>query len=116
MQFYKGLMSIASTSLPSVSKLTMQGPMLTHQQKLLLNASITAVEVLSSLKAIGDDKDPGADRYNFVSFKKAWGIVQQDIIEAILESFHKGKMYKPKNYTSITLVPKKCQFYHSEGV
>lgn len=80
--------------------------MLTHQQKLSLNKVVAVVKVESILKAIGDDKSPGVDGYNAVFFKKASRLIQLDIIEAVLEYFNTSKIYKPMNYTSISLVPK----------
>lgn len=94
-----------------------RGPLLTHQQKLWLNTPITAAaEDLSSLREIGDNKSPRVDGYNTVFFEKAWEIVQNETIVAVLEFFHIGKLYKPMNSTSNTLVPKNVILSQSRSI
>ncbi|XP_019234766.1 PREDICTED: uncharacterized protein LOC109215203 [Nicotiana attenuata] len=68
------------------------GTTLSHQQRVDLCAEVTNQEIVESLKAIGDDKDPGIDGFNF--FKKAWDIISMQIIDAMKECFSTEKLYK----------------------
>ncbi|XP_075101661.1 uncharacterized protein LOC142177098 [Nicotiana tabacum] len=68
--------------------------------------SVTREEVLQALKELPNDKAPGIDGYPAEFFKEYWGIVGEDIINAILQFFENGKLLKEVNCTTITLVPK----------
>lgn len=64
------------------------------------------MEIVESLKAIGDDKAPGIDGYNAVFFKKSWRIIGRQVTSSIKQFFSSTKMYKPINCATITLIPK----------
>ncbi|XP_070043632.1 uncharacterized protein [Nicotiana tomentosiformis] len=74
--------------------------------KVDLCAEVTNQEIVESLKAIGDDKAQDIDGFNAVFFKKAWDIINIQIIDAVKEFFSIGKLYKAINCTTVTLVPK----------
>ncbi|XP_075077303.1 uncharacterized protein LOC142164039 [Nicotiana tabacum] len=48
----------------------------------------------------------GIDGFNAVFFKKAWDIINIQIIDVVKEFFSTGKLYKAINCTIVTLVPK----------
>ncbi|XP_019252718.1 PREDICTED: uncharacterized protein LOC109231512 [Nicotiana attenuata] len=78
---YKSLMGSVANSLPAINRLYMKnGPTLSHQQRMDLCAEFSS--------------------------KKAWGIINNRITEAIKEFFSTGKIYKAINCSTITLVPK----------
>ena len=55
---------------------------------------------------IGRDKTPSLDGYTIQFFKKAWGIVGEDVVAAILSYFQTNYMLPAFNSTCIALVPK----------
>lgn len=55
---------------------------------------------------MSSEKAPGPDGYNVRFFKSAWNVVGNDVIKAVLEFFHNGRMLKEFNNTTIALVPK----------
>lgn len=67
---------------------------------------MTTEEIYDGLCSIGDEKAPGLDGYNAFFFKKAWHIVKDKVMEAIMEFFKCGKLYRAINCTTIMLVPK----------
>ena len=62
------------------------------------------------------DKSLGpANRFGTHFFKDAWHTVGNDVIQAIQEFFHTGKLLKEVNDTLITLIPKvKCPEHVTE--
>ena len=58
------------------------------------------------MRSIRNDKALGIDGYNALFFKHTWKIIEQDVIEAIKSFFTTGKLFKPFNFTLVTLIPK----------
>lgn len=56
--------------------------------------------------SINTDKAAGPDGFNSLFYRHGWEIVKEDVINAIMEFFAKGKMLKQVNSTAITLIPK----------
>nr|XP_009592516.1 uncharacterized protein LOC104089354 [Nicotiana tomentosiformis] len=51
-------------------------------------------------------KPQGGDDFNVCFYKKAWAIIGEDVIAAVLNFFNGNKMYRPANSTSVTLISK----------
>lgn len=105
--FYKSLMGSATHMLPGIDKeIINKGAKLSKQQRIELCRDVTTEEIYDGLCSIGDEKAPGLDGYNAFFFKKAWHIVKDKVMEAIMEFFKCGKLYRAINCTTIMLVPK----------
>lgn len=105
--FYKSLIGTASQTLFAIDKMVMcNGAKLTQQQRIELCRDVTTEEIYEGLCSIGDDKAPGVDAYNAFFFKKAWPTVKDEVMEAAMDFFKSGKLYRAINCTAITLEPK----------
>ncbi|XP_019255155.1 PREDICTED: uncharacterized protein LOC109233745 [Nicotiana attenuata] len=105
--YYKSLMGTISTTLLAMNRTYMKhGSILTHQHRVDLCAEVTNQGIVESLEAIGDDKAPCINGFNEIFFKKAWDIINIQIIDAMKKFFTTGKLYKAINCTTVTLVPK----------
>lgn len=82
------------------------GPVLSHQQGLLLDLTFSPEEIKSALWSIPDEKAPGLDGFNSKFYKSAWDIVGPDVVKAISHFFLTGKMPRSWNTATITLIPK----------
>ena len=58
------------------------------------------------MQSIGKDKAPGIDGYNALFFKHTWKIVKKDVVKAVIDFFTKGKLFKPFNFTLVSLLLK----------
>ncbi|KAL0292405.1 UNVERIFIED_CONTAM: hypothetical protein Scaly_2591500 [Sesamum calycinum] len=63
-------------------------------------------EIKTAFFDIVEDKALGPDVYSSGFFKVAWLIVGEEMIKAIMEFFHSGKILKHLNATLIILIPK----------
>ncbi|KAJ6925333.1 hypothetical protein NC651_009871 [Populus alba x Populus x berolinensis] len=66
----------------------------------------TSEEIKRALFSIPDDKAPGPDGFTSYFFKKCWGIVGADFINAIRSFFDRSTLPRGINATIIALVPK----------
>ncbi|XVE56937.1 hypothetical protein DITRI_Ditri04bG0050900 [Diplodiscus trichospermus] len=71
-----------------------------------MSLPISAEEVKQTLFSINGDKSPGPDGYTACFFKKAWSVVGDDIVKAVLHFFHASKLIPAVNSTIVVLVPK----------
>ncbi|KAH0682270.1 hypothetical protein KY289_020022 [Solanum tuberosum] len=84
---YMSLMVSTATVLPAIDQLVMRrGPTLTIAQQTSLRTEVTDQEILDSLHA--------------------WPVIHNDVMLAVKELFHTGKLFRAVNCTTITLVPK----------
>ncbi|KAK4386165.1 hypothetical protein Sango_2487100 [Sesamum angolense] len=78
---------------------------LVTQEGIAMLQPVSRDEIKTAFFDIAEDKAPGPDGYSSRFFKAAWPIVGEEIIKAIMEFFHSGKILK-LNATLITLIPK----------
>ncbi|GJV60156.1 hypothetical protein Tco_1466256 [Tanacetum coccineum] len=76
-----------------------------HYSQFLEQAGITE-KVKDDLFSMGNDKAPGPDGYTTAFFKEAWGIVADDVTNAVMEFFTNGKLLRELNHTIIALILK----------
>ncbi|XP_071719398.1 uncharacterized protein [Rutidosis leptorrhynchoides] len=70
-------------------------------------------EIKEAIFGIGDDKASGPDGYSSTFFKKAWGIVGEEVCTAVQDFFANGQLLTELNHTILTLLlkvesPSKC--------
>lgn len=85
---------------------TKKGSVLNKSQQLKLIEPISGDEVLLALKGINDTKTLSLNGLNACFFKRAWPIIAEDVVVAILDLFSTQRLYKPVNYACVTLIPK----------
>ncbi|KAJ0855829.1 putative RNA-directed DNA polymerase transcription factor bZIP family [Helianthus annuus] len=79
---------------------------LNKQEAEQMVVTVSRDEVKKAMFQIADEKAPGPDGYTAKFFKAAWGIIGEDIVDAVLEFFINGKILKEINATIISVVPK----------
>lgn len=72
-----------------------------------MGAAVSREEVRRTIFSMKPSKAPGPDGLSAGFFHKAWSIVGDGVIDAVLEFFSSGILLKEVNSTIITLVPKK---------
>jgi hypothetical protein len=72
-----------------------------------MHAPVSRDEVRKTIFAMKANKAPGPDGFSAGFFHKAWPIVGEEVVDAVLEFFVSGILLKEVNATIITLVPKK---------
>lgn len=75
-------------------------------QKLDLEKTVSAEEIIATVFAMPLNKCPGPDGYSVEFFRSSWSIVGTDVIAAVLEFFRNGRLMKDFNTTKIALIPK----------
>ena len=73
-----------------------------------LDAIFTIEELKKAVFDLHAEKSPGPDGFIGGSFKKCWGLIKNDLLEAINQFFHlRGNTWKLLNNAFIVLLPKK---------
>ncbi|XP_022880540.1 uncharacterized protein LOC111397792 [Olea europaea var. sylvestris] len=104
--FYCNLLGTSCPVRPIELDILKNGPLVSLEQGNSLTRDIFSQEIKEALFGIGDDKSPRPDGYTSCFFKKAWGIVGDNVVETIKEFFSSRSLLKQINHTIITLVPK----------
>lgn len=72
-----------------------------------MHASVSREEVRRTIFAMKASKAPGPDGFSMGFFHKAWPLIREGVVDAVLEFFSSGILLKEVNATVINLVPKK---------
>nr|GEU49747.1 hypothetical protein [Tanacetum cinerariifolium] len=108
-QFVEHFQKFFRTTLP-VSSMSSMGDIvklkLSEAEALDMIKEISDKEIKEALFDIDSSKAAGPDGYTSCFFKKAWGIIGNDICLAIKEFFITGRILGEINATLIALVPK----------
>ncbi|XP_074312056.1 uncharacterized protein LOC141647665 [Silene latifolia] len=72
----------------------------------ILAKPITKEEIKNIVFSIPDNKAPVPDGFSIKFYKDSWCIISDEISEAIMDIFTKGKMLKQLNTTVLPLIPK----------
>lgn len=104
-QYYTKLFTATSVVTPSFENLQFKS--IDNTRKGWLERSFDEDEVVRSIKLCGDNKAPGPDGYNLEFDKACWGSLRTDVMDAINESFCKGKLDWKLNMSFLKLIPKK---------
>ena len=75
---------------------------LTDQATSSISQAIMREEIQQTIYPLKDGKAPGPDGYSAGFLKKAWGIVGNDVIEAIVNIFETGKLLREVNSTIVS--------------
>lgn len=107
MNFFQGLQGTSAKELPCLdSNIVRDGPCLNRHQQQLLVKEVNTDEILQALKAMPNEKAPGADGFSVEFFRQYWELIGDDIVQAVLQFFETGKLLKNINCTTVTLIPK----------
>jgi len=73
----------------------------------VLCAPYTKTEVEGALHQMHPHKAPGPDGMNALFYHKFWGVVGDDVSNAVLDILHGHSIPPSMNHTFVTLIPKK---------
>ncbi|XP_070013891.1 uncharacterized protein [Nicotiana sylvestris] len=82
------------------------GPLLFIPQQVYLIRPFNGKDVKEAMFSIDSNKSLGPDGYGSGFFKATWSITGEEVTEAILKFFEKGRLLKQLNETIIALIPK----------
>ena len=78
----------------------------TSSMRAILEAEYTREEVKAALDHIGDLKAPGPDGFPARFFQGNWGVMKDEVTDAVINFFEDGIMPEGVNETVIVLIPK----------
>ena len=81
-------------------------PILSNEDRNMLDKDITKSDVLESLKRCKNDKTPGTDGYTSEFFKFFWSDLGDFIHRSYIKSFHKGELSISQKLGIISILPK----------
>nr|GEW07339.1 RNA-directed DNA polymerase, eukaryota, reverse transcriptase zinc-binding domain protein [Tanacetum cinerariifolium] len=79
---------------------------LNPSQVLDFEAEVSIEEIKKAVWDCGTDKAPGPDSFTFGFYKRFWGLIESDVVEAVKYFFQTGSFYKGCNSSFITLISK----------
>nr|GEX58029.1 RNA-directed DNA polymerase, eukaryota [Tanacetum cinerariifolium] len=79
---------------------------LNSDQKDDLERNVTKDEIKRVVWECGTDKSPGPDGFTFGFYRRFWGILEEDVVEAVSYFFKHGTFPKGGNSSFIALIPK----------
>ena len=92
-----------------LQQLVQEGPVVTDEHRAILTTPYTREEVKKALFDIPCSKAPGLDDFETFFYRDAWSVIGDDVIDAVLDTIHNGRILKEVNAIVITLIPKtKC--------
>lgn len=71
-----------------------------------MNKAVTNLEIKDAIFQLGPHKAPDPDGIPAFFYQQFWEVVKPDVVNTIQAFFHSGSLFKPLNYTFITLIPK----------
>ncbi|KAF5815287.1 putative RNA-directed DNA polymerase [Helianthus annuus] len=105
-KYFKGIMGVSA----DVGRIVDPGGLFVNKLSIddaeQLVSKVSREEVKIAMFQIDDEKAPGPDGYTAKFFKSAWGVIGEDVTDAVLEFFCNGKLLKEINATIISVVPK----------
>ncbi|GAB2279563.1 hypothetical protein Dimus_039359 [Dionaea muscipula] len=105
--YFGGLLGVDYPMQEAIDDLVIRsGTVLSIQQQQRLINKFNAADIRHALGAIQEEKTPGMDGYTSLFFKRPWGIIGEDVTEAILGFFYNGCLLKEINTTILHLIPK----------
>ena len=107
LEYYENLLGSKMENRKSVkTRVVNCGPLVIPAHCEFLYKPVNRKEVKQALLSIHGDRAPGLDGFGSQFFKDCWQIVGSDIIDAVVDFFHTGRLLKEVNSASITLIPK----------
>ncbi|KAL2929363.1 LINE-1 retrotransposable element ORF2 protein [Bienertia sinuspersici] len=105
--YYKDLLGKAKEGRTQVhQKIIQKGPVLQEDQRRKLIQPFTKEEVRKAIFSIPGNKSPGPDGFGTHFYKHNWGLIGEEVSNAILDFFETGKLLKEINNTLLVLIPK----------
>ncbi|PWA37461.1 RNA-directed DNA polymerase, eukaryota, Reverse transcriptase zinc-binding domain protein [Artemisia annua] len=68
--------------------------------------NVTKEEIKRAVWDCGTDKSPGPDGFTFGFYRRYWGILEKDVVDAVSYFFNGGSFPKGGNSSFIVLIPK----------
>ncbi|GKA60514.1 RNA-directed DNA polymerase, eukaryota, reverse transcriptase zinc-binding domain protein, partial [Tanacetum coccineum] len=110
-KYYHGILNKKRNQL-SIRSVLMEGnweespDVLNSMQQLDLKVEVSNEEIKKAVWDCGIDKSSGPDGFTFGSYKRFWGLIEQDVVAAVKYFFHSGRIPKGCNSSFIALIPK----------
>ncbi|KAL2943893.1 LINE-1 retrotransposable element ORF2 protein [Bienertia sinuspersici] len=105
--YYKDLLGKAKEGRTQVhQKIIQKGSVLQEDQRRKLIQPFTKEEVRKAIFSIPGNKSPGPDGFGTHFYKHNWGLIGEEVSNAILDFFETGKLLKEINNTLLVLIPK----------
>ncbi|WCJ31903.1 DNAse I-like superfamily protein [Euphorbia peplus] len=110
--FYKSLLGSLDNRNHCNPVVFQAGAVLSREDSDSLIAPVSNDEIKRALWSIDSEKSPGLDGFNSFFFKKTWGIVGNEICQAVQEFFSTGKLLKQISCAILVVLPEKPNAEH----